>query len=336
MNLFTKSENPVLEPMQELPWASGAVFNPAAWYDGRTIHLLFRAVAEGYERIHLPDAAAGEPDTGFDNYISYIGYASSRDGCEFDVRSEPFLTPDQPFDRFGVEDPRVARLDGEYLVTYTALASGAFDPDAVVRIALATTRDFSTVEKHGVIGPPERDKDAVIFPELIGGRIAMLHRIVPDIQLVYFDNLAQLRRPPAALWESHMRDLESHVIMRPQQEWESSKIGAGPTPIRTDEGWLLIYHGVDKHYVYRAGLALLDLEDPSRVIARCADPVLEPESDFERHGDVDNVVFPEGAVVIDGTLHVYYGAADRVIGHASAPLADVVSVLLEASSLPLS
>lgn len=336
MNLFTKSEHPVLEPIQELSWASGAVFNPAAWYDGKKIHLLFRAVADGYQRIQLPDASEGEPDTGFDNYVSYIGYASSRDGRTFDVRPEPFLKPDQPFDRFGVEDPRLARLDGEYLVTYTALATGAFDPDAIVRVGLATTRDFRTVEKHGVIGPPERDKDAVIFPELIGGRIAMLHRIVPDIQLIYFDDLAQLRRPPASLWESHMENLESHVIMRPVQQWEAKKIGAGPTPIKTDEGWLLIYHGVDDHHVYRAGIALLDLEDPSQVIARYPEPVLEPEAEFERIGDVNNVVFPEGAVVIDGMVHVYYGAADRVIGHATAPLDDVLNVLLQGTNLPLS
>ncbi len=327
MNLFAKSERPVLEPIRELPWASGAVFNPAAWYDGQTIHLLFRAVAEGYERIRLPHAADGEPDTGFDDYVSSIGYAASRDGRAFEVRPEPFLSPDSPSDLYGVEDPRLARLNGEYYVTYTALESEAFAPDAIVRIGLASTRDFRTVEKHGVIGPPERDKDAVIFPELIGGRIAMLHRIVPDIQLIYFDDLQQLRRPPAELWKAHMEELDRHVVMRPREEWEAIKIGAGPTPIRTDEGWLLIYHGVDRQHVYRAGIALLDLEDPSRVIARCAEPVLEPEAEFERLGDVNNVVFPEGAVVIDGTIHVYYGAADRVIGHAAASLDDVLAAL---------
>lgn len=327
MDLFTKSEHPVLAPLKDLPWAGGAVFNPAAWYDGETIHLLFRAVADGYKRIALPHAADGEPATGFDDYVSSIGYASSRDGCSFEVRPEPFLVPGDTFDRFGAEDPRLVRLDGAYYITYTALESEAFAEDAIVRIGLASTRDFLTVEKYGVIGPQVRDKDAVIFPDLIGGRIAMLHRIEPDIQLIFFDDLDQLRRPPTALWEDHMEHLERHVIMRPCEEWEATKIGAGPPPIRTDEGWLLIYHGVDRDLVYRAGIALLDLDDPSEVIARCPDPVLEPETEFERIGDVNNVVFPEGAVVIDGMLHVYYGAADRVIGHATAPLADVLAVL---------
>ncbi len=135
--------------------------------------------------------------------------------------------------------------------------------------------------------------------------------------------------PPEEKWESHLRTLDDHIIMRPEYEWEAKKIGAGPTPVETSEGWLLIYHDVDKHHVYRAGLVLLDLDDPSRVIVRSSQPVLSPVREYERIGDVNNVVFPEGAVVIDGTLHVYYGAADRVVGHASASLSDVLLYLKE-------
>jgi predicted GH43/DUF377 family glycosyl hydrolase len=333
MSLFSKTPVPVLEPMPDIPWADGAVFNPAAWYDGTTVHLLFRAVPAGYRKIRLEHAADGEPDVGFDNYTSYIGYASSTDGLVFNVRPAPFIMPDSPFDRFGAEDPRISRVDGRYFVTYTALESDAFSPDAVVRVALASTTDFKRVEKHGVVGPQERDKDAVIFPATFGGRVAMLHRIVPDIQLIYFDDVEQLCRPPDGMWDRHLADLGRHVIMRPEQEWEEKKIGAGPTPIRTEAGWLLIYHGVDRHHVYRAGMALLDLDDPSRVLARTVQPVLEPEAEFERLGDVNSVVFPEGAVVMDGTLHVYYGAADRVVGHASAPLANILEALCSPARL---
>ncbi len=329
MKLFTKSAAPLLGPDGSIPWASGAVFNPAAWFDGETVHLLFRAVPDGYRRVHLEHAAEGEPDVGFDNYVSYIGYAASRDGLHFDVRAEPFISPDTEFDRFGAEDPRISSVNGRYLITYSALQSEAFGPDTHVRIGLASTTDFRRVEKHGVIGPDERDKDAVIFPGLIGGRIAMLHRIVPNIQLAYFDDVEQLCRPPQRFWTDHMNGIGDHVVMRPEAAWESKKIGAGPTPIETSEGWLLIYHGVDDDHVYRAGLALLDRDDPSRVIARTKYPVLEPETDFELIGDVDNVVFPEGAVVLGDTLHVYYGAADRFVGHAAAPLADVLALLDE-------
>ncbi|MDX1741760.1 MAG: glycosidase, partial [Rhodothermales bacterium] len=217
----------------------------------------------------------------------------------------------------------------DYLITYTALSQPAFGEIDGVRIGLATTRDFRSVVKHGVVGPDLRDKDAVIFPKKIDGRVVMLHRIAPDIQVVYFDSVEELCSPPKDLWDRHLSSLDDHIVMSRSAEWEGKKIGAGPTPIETSEGWLIIYHGVDWDHVYRTGLALLDLDDPRRVIARGAEPVLEPELDFELFGDVNNVVFPEGAVVIDDVLHLYYGAADRVIGHARARLADVLDYLLD-------
>jgi len=328
MSLFTRSPAPILTPRADVPWASGAVFNPGAWYEEGVVHLIFRAIPQGYKAIQLEIAEQDGPDTGFDHtYVSYLGYAGSTDGVHFEWREAPFLVPDAPFDRYGAEDARISKVDDTFLITYTALSHPAFGTMDGVRIGLATTKDFVHIEKHGVVGPPVRDKDAVIFPRRIGGRIAMLHRVTPDIQLVYFDDFSQLFNPPAAFWQAHLDTLEQHVILRPRAGWESKKIGAGPTPIETEEGWLLIYHGVDENLVYRAGLALLDLDDPSRVIARCPTPVLEPETDYELYGDVNNVVFPEGAVVIDGVLHVYYGAADFVIGHASASLSDVLAHL---------
>lgn len=327
IKLFEKSRAPLLGPDPSISWASGAVFNPGAWYDGQTVHLLFRAIPRGYEAIDLEYRQEGEPEVGFSNYVSYIGYASARDGVTFKVRSEPFLRPDADHDRFGAEDPRISLVDGRYLITYSALQSEAYGPDPHVRIGLATTTDFVRVEKIGVIGPDERDKNAVIFPGLVRGRIAMLHRIVPNIQLIYFDDLEQLCYPPEGLWSDHISRLEHHILLSPQEDWEALKIGAGPTPLATPEGWLLVYHAVDARRVYRAGLALLDLDDPSKVIARTDLPVLEPELGFEKVGDVDNVVFPQGAVIIDDKVHVYYGAADRYVGRAAAPLRDILDLL---------
>ena len=328
MTLFRKTSRPILGPRPELPWADGAVFNPGVWYDDGVVHLLFRAVPAGYERKPLDDPDPTGPDAGFDDsYVSYLGYAESRDGLHFICREEPFMRPDTDFDRYGAEDPRISKLDGRYLITYTALSEPAFGEVDGVRIGLASTSDFVQVEKHGVVGPGLRDKDAVIFPRLIGGRVAMLHRVVPDIQLIYFDTLDDLLNDAALHWEQHLASLDEHVIMRSEAEWEAKKIGAGPTPVETADGWLLIYHGVDYDHVYRTGLALLDRDDPARVLARTREPVMMPELDFELYGDVDNVVFPEGAAVIDGTLHVYYGAADRVIGHAQAPLDDVLAFM---------
>ncbi len=329
--LFKKSEQPILAPDPSLSWTSGAVFNPGAWYDNGKVHLLFRAIPAGYQRVKLDGKIIGGPDYGFtEDYISYMGYATSTDGINFTMEPTPFIEPNsEPFNRFGAEDPRISKIDDTYLITYTALSRPAFDPNDGVRIGLATTKDFKTINCHGISGPPNmRDKDAVIFPKRINGKIGMIHRVTPNMQLIWFDSMEQLCNPPASMWEEHLKELDTHVIMKPEFNWECKKIGAGPTPIETDYGWLIIYHGVNELHEYRMGLALLDLNNPEKVIARSLDPVMEPTLDFELNGDVPNVVFPEGAVLIGDTLHVYYGAADKVIGHASARLDEVMKFLL--------
>lgn len=325
--LFTRSAGPILQPDSTPPWTSGAVFNPGAWYHDGTVHLLFRAIPTGYKISNHGRDADVNGVSSFKNYVTTIGYAYSRDAVNFTVSPNPFIAPDSEFDRFGVEDARISKIDDTFLITYTGLSQPLEGPVNGIRIALASTTDFQSVRKHGIVGPNCSDKDAVIFPRRIKGRIAMLHRITPDIQLIYFRDLDELFDPLEEKWASHMHTLEDHVIMRPQFRWEARKIGAGPTPIETSEGWLLIYHGVDEHHVYRMGLALLDLDDPSKVIARSSRPVLSPERQYERIGDVNNVVFPEGAVVIDDVLHMYYGAADKVIGYASASMSDVLLYL---------
>lgn len=329
MDLFKRHDGPILARREDLIWASGAVFNPGAWFADGVVHLVFRAVPNGYTRRLVVEQGDTKPRYGFDNYISYVGYATSRDGVAFEWEAEPLIDPREPFDRHGAEDPRISRIGDLYLITYTALGKPAFVEDETdgVRIGLASTKDFKAVVRHGVVGPPERDKDAVIFPQLIGGRVAMLHRIFPDIQIAWFDGIEELCRPGDGYWTRYKNHIDDYVVMRPEADWETKKIGAGPTPIETDDGWLLIYHGVDEDHVYRTGLALLDFDDPTRVIARTSRPVFEPETEYELHGDVDNVVFPEGAVVIDGTLYLYYGAADKVVGVATAPLSDVLDAV---------
>lgn len=316
-----------MRPAETPAWTSGAIFNPGAWYHDGLVHLLFRAIPSGYKRSNESLETKQHGVSSFKNYVTSIGYASSTDAIHFDSRPEPFIAPDSQIDRYGVEDARISKIDDTFLITYTGLSQPLEGPLNGIRIALASTTDFQSIRKHGVIGPDCSDKDAVIFPRRIDGKIVLLHRIAPDIQLIRFDDLEELYNPPAEKWRKHLETLDDHVIMRPEYEWESFKIGAGPTPIETPEGWLLIYHGVDETHVYRAGLVLLDLDDPSRVVARTSEPVLSPEREYERIGDVNDVVFPGGAVVIDGILHVYYGAADTVIGHASAPLSDVLLYL---------
>ncbi len=314
--------NPILTPRPHVDWEAGAVFNCGATLDARgRVRLLYRAVARGY-RPKLQGR-------GYDNYISSVGMAVSDDGVHFEPQEEPVLRPEAPWDPWGCEDPRVTRLDlggrSTWWVTYTAMLAPAFS-DYGNRVGLARTHDFRTFYKHGHLIPGVESKNAVLFPDLHQGRVVLLHRLMPSIYIAFL--------PPGLLWESDVRFWEKYwarvhefVLMEPLFPWEKMKIGAGPPPIPTDAGWLLLYHGVDEHRVYRVGAALLDGENPKRVLARLPEPLLEPEAPYEREGDVPNVVFPTGAVVRDGTVYLYYGAGDKVCALATAPLEAIVQAL---------
>ena len=324
MKLKRYEHNPILEANPDRAWESGAVFNCGAALgpDGR-FHLLYRAIAAGY---------TPSPDRpGYTNYVSSIGLAVSEDGRNFSRFERPVIEPTEAYEIYGCEDPRVNRLqmDGEvsYLITYTALSAPAYS--GLDRVALASTEDFRTYTKHGIVIPGLNDKDAVIFPELINGQIVMLHRVAPNVQIVYFDAFEQLIHPDESFWRRYRASLEEFTIMRPRFEWEAKKIGAGCPPIKTKEGWLVIYHARDNQAVYRAGVVLLDLDDPARVIARSPYPILEPEAEYERIGDVNNVVFPQGAVVEDDRLYVYYGAADKRCCLATARLDEFIAFVTQ-------
>ncbi|MCD4687602.1 MAG: glycosidase, partial [Anaerolineae bacterium] len=193
----------------------------------------------------------------------------------------------------------------------------------------AQTDDFQRYRKLGVVGPDVFDRNAVLFPEMVGGKLILIHRAESDIQIAFFDDLDHLLDPGPEFWPDYLRHLDDHKLLTQVYPWEAKKIGASCPPLQTPEGWLLIYHGVDMDHVYRAGAALLDLDDPRRVIARTAEPILEPEAPYELVGDVPNVVFPQGLVVLDRTAYVYYGGADKVVALATAPLADLVTYLTQ-------
>ncbi len=330
MDLFTRAPEPILKPSPDVAWASGAVFNPGAVLDAAgTLRLLARGVPAGHVKVHTNGGDPYEPDFGYDRYVSSLGLAHRQPDGSFRLDAEPLIAPGPDVDRFGCEDARITRLGDRFFITYTALAGPAATAGAEVGIGLASTTDWKRIERHGRIGPDVRDKDAALFPQKIGGRIAMFHRIAPDVQIVFFEDEEQLMAPGERFWADHLDRLDDHVVLRPEQPWEAKKVGMGPPPVWTPEGWLVVYHAADAAHVYRAGLALLDLDNPCRVIARTEQPVLEPTLGWERKGDVPNVVFPQGAVVEDGDLHLFYGAADSFVGHAQAPLADVLALLHE-------
>ena len=291
--------NPIITPRQD--WEVNGTFNPGAVAAGGVIHLLYRAV----------DA----------NWISRFGYARTLDGREIAFRSsDPVLEPSADWEEFGCEDPRITPIDGTFLVTYTAYSRRG------PRLALASTKDFLHFEKHGLVGPDRNDKDSVIFPDRIDGRIAMLHRLQSKVQIAYFESLEALKNSQE-FWKGYVRHFDDFEVMRAEFPWEQRKVGVGPPPIKTERGWLVLYHGVSMDRTYRAGAMLLDLDEPTKVAARTKEPILEPEMEFERRGVVPNVVFPDGAVIRDGELLSYYGGADKVCCVAGAPLDEFLDEL---------
>jgi len=172
------------------------------------------------------------------------------------------------------------------------------------------------------------NRDVILFPERVGGRFAMLHRPVPWVGAEYGCDCP-------SIWLAFGDDLltwgDDVLLAAPEQEWESRKLGGSTPPLLTDEGWLTIYHAVGPDYRYRVGVMMLDREDPRRVIARSPRYIMEPEFDYETKGFYQGCVFPTGNVVVDGTVYVYYGGADRFIGCATARLQDLVDYVMQYS-----
>jgi predicted GH43/DUF377 family glycosyl hydrolase len=316
--------NPILKPNPQNQWESKAVFNPGACYKNGKIYLLYRAVGE------------------YKNYISRLGLAVSKDGFHFErVSDKPVFQPEADYEKWGCEDPTINLVEKKTYITYVVLDQPARNPKKLVQTALAKTTDFRNFQRMGVITPKFSDnRDVVFFPEKIKGKYIMLHRpkrwigekyktTIPSVWVAYSKNLLD--------WSDHQ------LLYQPTETWESIKIGAGPPPIKTSLGWLLIYHGIGPNMnpglirfdkgiqtrIYRAGALLLDLNNPTKIIGRSKKPILEPEKDYEINGDVPNVVFPTGNFVKNGQLFVYYGAADKTCCLATVSLNKLIKDLLK-------
>jgi predicted GH43/DUF377 family glycosyl hydrolase len=319
-------KNPILIPNEQNWWESGAVFNCATLYDGQKVHMLYRAVGE------------------YENYVSRLGYASSPDGYSFTRPNEMVFSPTEDYERFGIEDPRLALVDSQIYVTYVVLSNHAREGPSVSS-ALAITEDYRKFKRLGIITSRGSDnKDVVIFPEKMMSAISKNGASDKTNRASCYFSLQRpsswigssygIGRPSIWLAESSstLTNFEKYMILlEPKEDWEALKIGAGTPPIRTKKGWLIIYHGVSADKVYRAGAAVLDLKDPTKILGRSKSPILEPKETYEKYGDVDNVVFPTGACVIDGLLFLYYGGADKVCCLATAELEAILDHVLQSN-----
>ena len=300
--LFERSPaNPILSAA-DVPYPANSVFNPGAARVGDETILLVRVEdLRGISQLHVARSRDGVSDWRFD--------------------PEPLLRSDEdryPEEIWGCEDPRLTWLPEreEWAIVYTAYSRRG------PLVSLAMSRDFRSVHRLGPAMPPE-DKDAALFPRRFDGRWAMIHRPSP-------------LRGGAHMWISYSPDLRhwgDHKLMLEARDgawWDAGKIGLGPPPLETPEGWLVMYHGVrltSDGPIYRVGLALLALDDPGTVLHHLDEWVFAPEQGYEMTGDVGRVVFPCGWVRDEATdrLFLYYGAADTVIGLAVARFSDVMA-----------
>ncbi len=297
--------NPILTA-KNWSYPVNTVFNPGATIFNGKVLLLARV----------------EDRRGF----SHLTKAVSEDGVsDWRIDAAPTMDADpvnHPEELWGIEDPRIVRLDelGKWAITYTAYSRGG------PLVALALTDDFVNFDRLGPIMPPE-DKDAALFPRRINGKWALIHRPIAANYV-----------PGAHIWLSYSDDLshwgDRRVLMHARRGgwWDGGKIGLAAPPLETAEGWLLFYHGVRRTAsgsIYRMGLALLDLDDPLKVLHRSDEWILGPTASYEREGDVDDVVFPSGWVLDEktGLLNLYYGGADACIALATASLSDLLEYI---------
>ena len=330
--IIVKKEGIILEKTTN-DFENEGVLNPAVIRVGDSVHILYRAVSKG-------------------NYSS-IGYCRLDGPLTLVERwNRPLISPEFDYETHGVEDARIVYIDGTFYMTYTAY-------DGInARGALATSPDLVNFTKKGIVVPPityaefvdiaekesninikyyrnhkfyyqeadpEKkmmlwDKNLIFFPKKIGGKFVFLHRIRPGIQVVSVTSLDELT---VDFWRDYFRNFHRYIVMDPLYPHEYAYIGGGCPPVETEAGWLLIYHGVEKTQkglVYSACAALLDINDPTKVISRLPYALFSPEYEWELVGEVNNVVFPTGTALFGDTLFIYYGAADEQIACASLNL----------------
>ena len=246
--------------------------------------------------------------------LSYLRLVCSEDGVHF--REDPAYPPifgQGPLESFGIEDCRVATTADGYFLTFTEVSPVA------VGVGLIETRDFRTLTRHGMIFPPH-NKDCALWEEKVGGMYYAFHR--PSSPELGGNYIWLAESPDRIHWGRH------HCVATTRPgKWDSVRVGAGAAPIRTERGWLEIYHGANEQNRYCLGALLLDLDDPTRVIARSEEPIMEPVAEYEQTGFFGNVVFTNGQVVEGDTIHIYYGASDEVICSARLSISEILNSL---------
>ncbi|MFA5994093.1 MAG: hypothetical protein WC823_03985 [Parcubacteria group bacterium] len=303
--------NPILAPILENPWENSAVFNCSPVKKDDRIDVVYRAVSE--------KKTVG----GHELNLSVIGHATSTNGVDFEKRRELIL-PEEAWEKFGCEDPRITKIDNKYYIFYTALSTFPFGA-AGIKVALAISTDLETIsEKHLVT--PFNAKAMSLFPEKVNGKFTAVLTVNTDnppskICIVQFEEESDMWSE--TYWNEFYGNLDQCVIDLKRTETDHVEIGAAP--VKTKDGWLFIYSHIQNYFdekerIFGIEAFLTALDDPSRIIKRTTEAFLIPEASYELYGQVDNIVFPSGAMVIDENLRIFYGAADTVCAVAEVNL----------------
>ncbi|MFG0249134.1 MAG: glycoside hydrolase family 130 protein [Phycisphaeraceae bacterium JB051] len=340
------THNPIIKPADVKPSQDGliveCVLNPGAFvFNGKTglllriaenapatastinVPLLDESEPTGMKILELdrndPDLQADDPRVitykGDDllTTVSHLRLAWSTDGEHFIVDDKPFMMGQGKYEAYGIEDCRTSQIGETYHLTYTAVSGNG------VAVGHATTKDWQTVNRKGLILPPH-NKDVAIFEEKINGQYYALHR--PSSKELGGNYIWLASSPDATHWGNHQCLAHSRA-----GKWDSQRVGGGCAPIRTDKGWLEIYHGADENGRYCLGAILLDLNEPWKVLARSDEPIMEPTSPEEKDGFYSQCIFTNGHTVDGDTVTVYYGAADTVVCGARLSIRDILSTL---------
>ncbi len=337
--LKLRREGVILEKTRN-SFENKSVLNPGVVQDGKNVHVVYRAINK--------------------DYMSCLGYARLEGPTKVVERwNKPFLYPQYKCESRGIEDPRITKIDDTYYLVYIV------HDGKNALLAYSYGKDILKLKRGGIISPKVPyskagklfrysklkddyyfyqayyqqyggknikvwDKDGYLFPEKINNKFALVHRILPDMQIAYFSEFGDLK--DEYYWIEYLMNMSKYVMLENAHGFEERHVGGGAPPIKTKHGWLMIYHGTEesnKRRVYHGGAALFDLENPGRMIARLPYPILSPEKDYELRGHVSQVVFPTGTSVFRDKLYVYYGAADSRIAVASIKLETLISELLK-------
>lgn len=290
----------------------GSIFVPVINEDGKTD--IIEIPAEHPELINTDPRVVNYQGLDYLTTLSHLRLLCSEDGINFyEPEGYPMLVGRGMLEAFGIEDCRVSLLEGKYYLTYTAVSGNG------VTVGLRTTTDWKTFQSHGVIFPPH-NKDCAIFEEKVNGMYYALHR---PSSVDLGGNFIWIAESPDGLhWGNH-----KCIVKTRKDHWDCARVGAGASPIKTEAGWLEIYHGANYEHQYCLGAVLLDLNDPSKVIARSDAPIMVPTEQYETSGFFGNVIFTNGHIVDGDKLTIYYGAADEFVCGATFSIKDILASL---------